>query len=277
MSHRSLCFALLVLLLLAGCAVPSAEERRRRAHTLAEAAGWSRLNLATDRFDLAGYVPADPAAGTRLLTVYIEGDGLAWISGSLVSADPTPLHPVGLKLALRHPTDAAAYLARPCQFGRTRNCSSRYWTSARFAPEVVAAFDQAIDRLKERFEAQRLQLVGYSGGGALAALVAAQRDDVALLVTVAGNLDHAAWTAHHRVSPLSASLNPADAWRQLAPIPQVHYIGGMDATVPAAIARSFAERFPAEQRPAISTVAAAGHGSGWEDIWPNLYLEALAR
>jgi hypothetical protein len=45
----------------------------------------------------------------------------------------------------------------------------------------------------------------------VASLVAARRHDVVRLVTVAGNLDHLAWTTLHGVSPLTGSLNPADA------------------------------------------------------------------
>lgn len=67
-----------------------------------------------------------------------------------------------------------------------------------------------MDALKQRFGATRLTLVGYSGGAAVAALLATRRNDVARLVTVDGNLDHRAWTAHHRVTPLTGSLNPAE-------------------------------------------------------------------
>ena len=137
--------------------------------------------------------------------VRIEGDGLAWLSRSQVSADPTPMQPVALELAMRQPGGAAAYLARPCQYVQgpdARNCATAWWTDRRFAPEVVTASSLAIDQLKLRFSAQRLVLVGYSGGGAIAALVAAQRHDVALLVTVAGNLDTQAWTALNRITPL---------------------------------------------------------------------------
>jgi hypothetical protein len=50
-----------------------------------------------------------------MLTVYIEGDGFAWLSRSQASYDPSPLNPVGLELALRHPLGESAYLARTCQ------------------------------------------------------------------------------------------------------------------------------------------------------------------
>jgi hypothetical protein len=66
---------------------------------------------------------------------------------------------------------------------------------------VISASNQAVDALKQRYGAQEIVLVGYSGGGAVAALVAARRTDVVRLVTVAGNLDHLAWTHLHSVPP----------------------------------------------------------------------------
>ena len=89
----------------------------------------------------------------------------------------------------------------------------RYWTTHRFAPEVIRASDLALDRLKTLFGAQRLVLVGYSGGAAVALLVAARRHDMGQIITVAGNLDHQAWTHYHHVQALSGSLNPVDNHR----------------------------------------------------------------
>ena len=96
--------------------------------------------------------------------------------------DPTPVNPLALQLALRDPSGAAVYLARPCQFVAApdkRECARAYWTEQRFSPAVIAASLEAISQLKQRYGAQRLVLVGYSGGGAVASLVAAQRGDVA--------------------------------------------------------------------------------------------------
>ena len=55
--------------------------------------------------------------------------------------------------------------------------------------KVVRVSKQAIDTLKQQFQSEEIVLVGYSGGGAIAALVAARRADVADLISVAGNLD----------------------------------------------------------------------------------------
>ncbi|MDA7087445.1 hypothetical protein PH586_13715 [Pseudomonas sp. SA3-5] len=169
--------ALLPSLLLAACVqVPSPAERRAQADALATPRGWERLTLPAGDFELIGYAPARIRAGEEL-TVYIEGDGFAWASSTRPSRDPTPRSPLALQLALAQPAGNAAYLARPCQYGdaQASDCSPRYWTDARFAEQVIAATDRALDALKARFAAQRLVLVGYSGGGAVASLVAARR------------------------------------------------------------------------------------------------------
>jgi dienelactone hydrolase len=265
-------FAGILLSALAACANISPQVRRQHADTLAATQQWQKLSLPTDEFVLTAYVP--PALiHSDMLTIYIEGDGFAWVTSSQPSDDPTPRDPIGLRLAMRHAPGAAVYLARPCQYvegADARGCMTSFWTERRFAPEVIAATDHAIDALKVRYNARRLMLVGYSGGGAVAALVAARRKDVAQLVTVAGNLDHAAWTRLNHVRPLDGSLNPADAWRDLLHIPQVHFVGARDNNVGAAVANAYADRFPANARPRIQMVPEADHSCCWVDRWPAL-------
>jgi pimeloyl-ACP methyl ester carboxylesterase len=264
--------ALLLCVALAGCTVLSPQARVQHADRLAAASGWLQTRLHTDAFTLAAYVPGS-AGASDTLTIYIEGDGLAWISRSQVSLDPTPMHPVGLELALRHPAGAAAYLARPCQYldaADARNCSPVYWTDRRFAPEMVTAANQAVEQLKQRFNARHLALVGYSGGAAIASLVAARRDDISLLLTVAGNLDHRAWTKHHHASPLKGSLNPADEWRALEKLPQLHFVGGKDPVITPEIVQSYLAHFPQKHRSKLQVVEDFDHACCWTQSWNAL-------
>jgi pimeloyl-ACP methyl ester carboxylesterase len=258
---------------MAGCAGLSSEDRRASADRMAATGGWQRLELAAGHFTLVAYVPDTVQPGARL-TVYIEGDGLAWITASQPSLDPTPLRPVAMALALGHPHGVAAYLARPCQYVEgpaARNCSGTYWTDRRFAAEVIEASDSAVEQLKSRFGAREVELVGYSGGGAVAALVAARRHDVFRLVTVAGNLDPVRWTSIHQVSPLTHSLNPADAWPALARIPQVHFVGKQDVNIVPAVAESYVSRFPPDKRPTLRVMEGFGHTCCWAENWAELY------
>lgn len=270
--RRKFAIAILGSLMLAACASISLDERRAASARIGTNAGWQRLDIDAGEFLLAAFVPPGHRTADTL-TVYIEGDGLAWLDSSTPSFDPTPLDPLALRLALRDSAAATAYLARPCQYVSgtdSRGCAQKYWTSHRFAPEVISATGRAVDQLKKRSGAQRLVLVGYSGGGAVAALVAAERSDVTQLITIAGNLDHRAWTSGHGLTPLSGSLNPADAWARLRQIPQKHYVGGKDEDVPVSVARAYAARFPIGERPRILVEPSFDHHCCWETRWPAL-------
>ena len=207
----------------------------------------------------------------EILTIYIEGDGLAWINYTSPSADPTPLNPIALKLALKD-TKPSIYLARPCQYTRLEDqkCSQQYWTNKRFSPEVIQAINQAIDHVKKQFNARKLILVGYSGGGAVATLIAAQREDIKHLFTIGGNLDHAFWTSEHHLSPLSGSLNPRDFWEQLQHVPQTHFVGANDKVIDESVLRAYASYFPADKKPAIMVVPEFDHTCCWVEEWARL-------
>jgi hypothetical protein len=267
-------FSFLLLSLLVSCSgIPTGEERKLAADQLALANGWRPVTLSTGAFDLRGYLPAGQKPADRL-TVYIEGDGFSWRTPSLPSSDPTPINPLALKLALAHPDGNAAYLARPCQYNKSRNhrpCPQRYWTGSRFAPEVISAMNRALDQLKERYQARHLTLVGYSGGGAVAVLLAARRDDIDRLVTVAGNLDHRAWTSMHKIASLDGSLNPVDYVEKLGHTQQWHFAGENDEIVPAILARSFVAKFPPENGALIRVVPGFDHHCCWAEHWPRLW------
>lgn len=273
-------FAILGLsLLLSSCATPpTLQERRNTADSLARQRDWVRLTLDAGPFQLAAFVLAKPLPSTHL-TIYVEGDGLAWLSSTQASSDPTPRDPMGLRLALAQPVGAAVYLARPCQYvgPDSRGCARRYWTDARFAPEVIDATDRAVTQLKNQFGAQHVTLVGYSGGGAVAALVAARRSDTDMLVTVAGNLDHRAWTALQRISPLSASLNAADYVGALGSLPQLHFAGARDDNIPPVLAENFAKRFGTSLPPVVRIEPDFDHTCCWAQAWPRLYLQIRAQ
>jgi hypothetical protein len=258
-----------ILLMLVGCADISPQSRRQNAGNFADQAGWHKLSIPTDHFTLSAYVPKT-SAQSDTLTVYIEGDGLAWLTRSQASNDPTPRNPIGLQLALRHPKGLAVYLARPCQYDEAinaNNCRQTYWTDGRFAPEVIEASNQAISVLKQRMGAKQLILVGYSGGGAVAALVAARRSDIAELITVAGNLDHRVWTSMHHVPALKDSLNPADVWQSLIKIPQRHFVGARDDVVSQNVTEAFVSKFPVQKRPQVVVIPDFDHVCCWIEKW----------
>lgn len=256
-------------------AAPGCASRGDVAATVAKTAGMDARIVATDRFDILSYQRTRNAGSP--LTVYIEGDGYAWVTPSRPSTDPTPKDPIALRLAAADPAANAGWLARPCQYtggAGARGCNELFWTEGRYAEDVVAATAQAIDRMKAEAGAARLRLVGYSGGGAIAALVAARRRDVDLLVTVAGMLDGEAWARSEGLTPLWRSLDPARATTALAGIRQIHFIGADDRDIPASVARAFAERFGAGHAPPVVEVAGQDHRCCWTAIWPSLLARA---
>ena len=256
-------------LLITGCThLPSAQQRQYLATQLVEDAGWTSERITTSYFELQAFMPKQRLEHT-LLTVFIEGDGLAWISRSQPSSNPTPLDPVSLKLALAYEHDGGvAYLGRPCQFipHDEDRCLQKYWTSHRFSEAVIAATNEAVTTLKTHYGASDIQLVGYSGGGAVATLVASRRDDVTRLVTLAGNLNTTAWTELHRISLLSGSLNPADAVSGLQDIQQIHFVGERDHIVPKQIADSFRFLFPQTADIQVISVPDANHSCCWQHV-----------
>lgn len=259
------------LTVLGGCASP-----HERAAALAAQRQMRPRIVEAGLFDLFTYAPAAFTPGAPL-SVYIEGDGFAWITPTRLSDDPTPRHALALALAAADPAANVVYIARPCQFvtgQHRRNCHPAYWSSARFADEVVAAVDKAIDQYLVASGASGVRLAGYSGGGAVVVLLAARRQDVRELVTVAGVLDTRVWTELDGSTPLVHSLNPADVAERVAGIHQVHFVGAKDEVVPAAVARAYVARFPAGRRPEVRVVPDQGHECCWAERWPSLRLRA---
>lgn len=267
---------LLLCILLSSCAnVPTLAQRQQNAKELAAARGWQGQLIKAGDFVLQSYLPATQL--TQELTVYLEGDGLAWLNLSTPSTDPTPRDPLALRLALAHTQGLAVYLARPCQFTGplVGNCAPRYWQEARFASEVVNATLQALDHLKATYQAQRLRLVGYSGGAAIAALAATRRNDVTQLITVAGNLDLEAWTKHHRITTLTDSLDPAKEQAALSRVPQRHYAGGRDAVIPPFLLQGFLQSLQTGVDVQLVVEPTYNHRCCWVENWPKLLHEAV--
>ncbi|WP_404383897.1 alpha/beta hydrolase [Caenispirillum salinarum] len=257
---------------------PDPAARLEAARRLAAAAGLAEEVIPAGRFSLTAFHRLTrPGAPVR---VYVEGDGLAWLSRRRLSGDPSPVDPVALRLAAADPAANVAYLARPCQFGgvaRDTACRGdrRYWSSHRHGADVVAAVDAAVDALVRRTRGAGVELAGFSGGGAVAVLVAGRRDDVAALRTVAGALDNAMIARLHNVTPLRGSLDPADSAAAVAAVPQLHVSGAADAIVPPVVAEAFIAHQGAAACAARRVVPGAAHTSGWAASWPDLLTVPL--
>ncbi|MDD5176416.1 MAG: hypothetical protein PHQ05_08360 [Sterolibacterium sp.] len=266
MKAALVCAAFLFTLM--GCATPDSFVNLQHVAVKARERGFSLSEIRVGEFHLAAYLRT-PAQPDDVLVIYIEGDGAPWLTPYHPPLDPTPLKPTSLSLAVADTSPAIAYLGRPCQYleaNALRQCDSTYWVERRFAPEVVSAYDEAVSRLKMYYSARRLRLVGYSGGGVIATLLAMRRDDVELLLTVAAPLAISEWVAWHGVSPLTGSLDPAVFQMDAHLPPSVHFVGGHDRTVPASIVESFVHRRGGR----IEVVSDFDHECCWARDWKYL-------
>ena len=255
------------VLFCAACAV--VQSPSERARTLAEAAGFHAVVVS--EAPLRAFVKnIPPATPSPRVTVYIESDGAPWRFPDEPPADPTPIRPLVLRMAIADASAAVAYLGRPCQYlekAELLKCDPELWMRGRFSNHAVAAMNLAVDRIKRTYGAAEVNLVGYSGGGAMAALIAARRRDVSCLVTIAAPLDTHAWTDALRVSRLDLSLNPADEADKLRNVRQTHFRGGRDRVVPAATSIRFFERVPGAK---VIDRESFDHRCCWDDAWAEL-------
>ena len=214
------------------------------------------------------------AGNGPVLHVYLEGDGMAFITRTRPSTDPTPRDPIAFRLAIHHPgSGTVLYLGRPCQYvegADAKGCTEPVWTSERMSPRVVHGIEVAIEQAKLATGAPQLALYGFSGGGGIAALLAQRRQDVVFLGTIAGNLDHRFWTASLNLTPLRASLNPMDEVRLTARIPQLHLSGGKDTIIPSTIAERWCAALPPESLCRRRHFPDMTHGGAWERVLPEL-------
>ena len=113
-------------------------------------------------------------------------------------------------------------------------------------------------------------LIGFSGGAQIAGLVATAKPglNVKKIITIAGNLDHLAWTQYHNLPPLNESMNLESYRKQFAKIPQIHYVGSNDEVMPPILAREFVGNDDL-----IIEVDGASHNEGWEKIYNKIRSE----
>lgn len=269
-------FISILILSVVGCVGSlSSQKRRAEADQLAQVANWHQTSIRTTGFDFEAFIPNRQNMASEV-TIYIEGDGAAWKNKYKPSDDPTPHDPIALKLALAQPSGYAMYLGRPCQFTAwgAAGCDQKYWTNERFSEQVVIGTSEAIDVLKRQSGATRVRLVGFSGGGAIATLVAARRDDISQLVTVSGNLNVTKWVLLHSLTPLDG-LDPVSVAKNLQTLPQVHFVGSADENTTPELVRSFTDQIPRPNSVRVVVKEGNKHNCCWSDQWPTLWYGIL--
>lgn len=254
---------------LVGCVSPMSlpDPTERAARTL----GLERRLVEGAGFRHLVWIRGDPASA-RHVHVYLEGDGTPWLDRRRVAADPGPRHPLVPPLMALDPTPSIL-VGRPCYHGlaRSTGCSPWLWTHGRYGEPVVVSLARAIERVLPAVDDRELVLIGHSGGGTLAVLLAPRLKGVTAVVTLAANLDVRAWSEHHGYSVLSGSLDPAEEPPLDPCIRQIHLRGERDDEVPLRTLTRYRARHPQAQ---VEVVVEVDHRRGWVERWPAL-LESV--
>ena len=257
----------LAILALGGCIGTTYPYMRTETAQRIAAPTWMiKRDISAAPFILRAYERIHERGG--IANIYIEGEN------SEISLTSTPFNPVALHLASKDKSENVIYIARPCQYtgmlSVTDKCNSSYSNEASFSEDVIEAYNTALDDIANRYNIKTFNVIGYSGGGALATLLAAKRSDIVSLRTVAGILDHNAYTTLHGSPAMTKSINPLIEAASLTKMPQYHFIGGRDNIVPPTIIHSFMQSMPPTNCIQTMLVQEAKHSTGWVDKWPEL-------
>jgi hypothetical protein len=251
----------IAMALLSGCATNG-----QRIDQLAAEAHLARHQIHIGDFATVFYEKDSSRHSDATFAIFLEGDGVPWLNGVTPNVDPTTREPLALKL-LAGTDVAGAYVARPCyQELQSHGCTPDLWTSGRYSQTVVDVVVSAIEQLLQHTRAQHIIVVGYSGGGALAVLVAERVPRIDAVVTLAANLDTDAWTAYHDYLPLEHSLNPARSEQPHA-FREIHLIGNLDPVVPSHTRDAYFLRYPAAKQIVLDGYT---HLCCWLADWPTL-------
>jgi hypothetical protein len=230
--------------------------------------GYARRSLSGNGFQLETFFQAGRAS-TKVLHVYLEGDGSPWASFNRISDDPTPRQPLMLGL-MRQDSSPALYLGRPCYNGHAADtgCTPWLWTFGRYAPTVVDAMATALTAFLQQHTYTGVVFLGHSGGGTLALLLARHFPTTQAVVTIVGNTDIQRWADYHHYSRLQGSLNPADFTDN--GFPEWHYLAENDRVIPPALFRPvLAQRRNAQ----VITVTGFTHLCCWDALWPKILTQ----
>ena len=221
--------------------------------------------IQTPEFDFASWQKiTDTNTGYK---VYIEGDGFAFNAQGIPTDDPTPRSTFVRQMSFTDPHPNVIYLARACQFIQNKKCAQKYWTTARFASEII---DAQADALKQIIGSKSVVFVGFSGGAQIAGLIAVRHPEINVrkIITIAGNLNHPMWTAYHHVLPLSESLDLNEYKTEFLKFSQIHYVGASDEVMPPLLNQKFVAG-----KADVIEVKGANHNNGWDMIVPKIQAE----
>lgn len=223
---RCICLFLLCLALYGCAGIPLGAYR-----------GMEYMPVQTDIYQIATWRKiSDNKSPIR---IYIEGDGRAFNAYGHPTRNPTPHNNLVRDMAARDTSANVLYIARPCQFILSPQCSVSDWTTGRFSSDITDSIASVIKNVAGN---RPVILIGYSGGAMLSALIISKNPDLNIQqwITLAGVLNHAEWTQYFQDTPLYASLS----LDELPHVRQCHYVADTDSVVP----RSLSEKWTLGQK-----------------------------
>jgi pimeloyl-ACP methyl ester carboxylesterase len=114
--------------------------------------------------------------------------------------------------------------------------------------------------------AKNVVLIGHSGGGAIAVLLAHDVAEVSGVVTLGGNLDIDAWARIHGYASLACSLNPTVRGPLPPRVKAVHLVGADDRVTPP----DFIRRAAVLTGGRVIVLPGFTHTCCWKEQWPAL-------
>ena len=122
----------------------------------------------------------------------------------------------------------------------------------------------AANRISGQLGAQTVELIGYSGGGAIVAGMRACTDQLVSISTIAGNLDPKAWAEYHGYSPLN-DLSPL----AIRPneVKEIHWQCRDDLNIPPSITDGY---FAARDNAIRHIIGSCSHATGWQRHWSQI-------
>ena len=245
-----------------GCATPSQNFQDKTIEL-----GFSSERVKTSLFQHQIYI-SNYLTDSKTLHVYLDGDGTPWERKRWIASDPTARNPLILRLMKQDKTPSIL-LGRPCYYGlnESAGCTNKLWTSHRYAKEVVASMAEALNNWLAQHSFKQVVLIGYSGGGSLAVLMADKIKHIKLVATVAANLDVRAWSEFHGYLTLKNSLNPIEQGELSQGIKQIHFAGKDDQVVPAFVIKSYAQ---SQKKAKYYELEGQNHACCWEAQWQSI-------
>lgn len=207
----------------------------------------------------------------KQIHVYFDGDGSPWHHNGLsINDDPTPRQHLVLRL-MSLDIEPSILIGRPCYHGLSHdsNCHPLLWTHERYSETVLSTLNEGLSSLFKDKKISEAVLIGYSGGGTLAQLLAERIPQTRAVITLAGNLDPVSWAKLYHYDQLDGSVNPMERPPLSENILQLHYVGRSDSNIPPYLTESYISQ---KNRGEMIILEQVDHFNGWLEQWPTILI-----